>query len=63
MTEQALEIKIGFPIRYAAIAVEYGPVTIGNKSIICPIRSISISDLQVPDTMALDGAGDHSFAE
>ena len=54
ITEQAVGIQIGFPIRKAAIMVEYAAVPIGRRSFICPVRSITLSDLTIPDAMALD---------
>ena len=32
----------------AAIAVEYAPVTIGDRSYICPVKGIALSKIQVP---------------
>jgi hypothetical protein len=47
ITEQAVNIRAGFPIQKAAIMVEYAAVPIGKKSFICPVRSISVTDLEV----------------
>ena len=33
----------GDPLLRAAIAVEYGPVSIGDKTFICPVRSLALS--------------------
>jgi VWFA-related protein len=37
------QIKAGEPVSRADIVVEYGPVEIGGKSYICPVRSIALS--------------------
>ena len=37
------ELKPGDPISHAATVVEYGPVSIGDRSFVCPVRSLAIS--------------------
>lgn len=37
------ELSLDDPISRAATAVEYGPVELGGKTYVCPVRSISIS--------------------
>jgi VWFA-related protein len=37
------ELKLDDPISRAATAVEYGPVELGGKTYMCPVRSVSIS--------------------
>lgn len=56
------------PLLRAETAIEYGPVTIGNRSFICPARSIavsvepgSIAGCNDAKHMALDGVGDNSL--
>ncbi|HET6207084.1 MAG TPA: VWA domain-containing protein [Terracidiphilus sp.] len=59
------ELSSGDPLLRAATMIEYGPVTIGDRQFICPVRSLAIS--QIPGTlsgcgsggaMTLNGAGD-----
>ena len=38
------ELKGGDPLLKAATVVEYGPVTIGDRSYICPVRSLAFSE-------------------
>lgn len=40
------QIKAGEPVSRADMVVEYGPVEIGGKSYICPVRSIALSRAQ-----------------
>jgi len=40
------EMGPGAPLSRAAIMVEYGTVTIGGKSVICPERSVALSRMQ-----------------
>jgi len=49
ITEEATQIPNTFPIRKAAVMVEYAPVVIGKQTFICPIRSVSATDEAVPD--------------
>lgn len=49
VTEQAVGIPSGFPVHQASILVEYAAVVVGKQSFICPIRSVTISDLGVHD--------------
>lgn len=37
------ELNPGDPLLHAAIMIEYGPVPIGNRSFICPVRSLAIT--------------------
>ncbi|MGB6974147.1 MAG: hypothetical protein WBD67_05645 [Terracidiphilus sp.] len=37
------DLKRGLPISEADVAVDYGPVEIGGKTYICPVKSVSIS--------------------
>jgi VWFA-related protein len=37
------ELKPGDPISHAATVVEYGPVSIGDRAFVCPVRSLAIS--------------------
>jgi VWFA-related protein len=45
------DLKRGDPIVKAAIVVDYGPVELGGKSYLCPVRSISTT---VAQTLQLD---------
>ena len=38
------ELKKDTPFRRAAILVQYGPVPIGGRTFICPVRSLALSD-------------------
>jgi VWFA-related protein len=38
------ELKASGPIMRSAMEVEYGPVEIGGKTYLCPVRSLAISD-------------------
>ena len=40
------QMKAGGPVNRADLVVEYGPVEIGGKSYICPVRSIALSRAQ-----------------
>ena len=40
------QIKAGEPVSRADLLVEYGPVEIGGKNYICPVRSIALSRAQ-----------------
>ncbi len=40
------QIKAGEPVSRADLLVEYGPVEIGGKSYVCPVRSIALSRAQ-----------------
>ena len=44
------ELKVSDPVTKAAILVDYGPVEIGGKSYICPIRSLSTTLAQSVQT-------------
>ncbi len=37
-------------VKYAAIEVEYAPVTIGGKTYICPVRGVAFSRIAVPNS-------------
>ena len=39
------DLALGDPLTRAAIMVEYGPVEIGGKSVICPERSVALSQM------------------
>lgn len=41
------ELTPGDPLTAAAIMVEYGPVDIGGKSFICPLRSVALSQQRI----------------
>jgi VWFA-related protein len=45
------DLEPGNPIARAAIAVEYGPVEIGGKTYLCPVRGIALANS--PDLKAL----------
>jgi VWFA-related protein len=49
------ELSSGDPLLRAATLIEYGPVTIGERKFICPVRSLAIS--QVPGTLSGCGSG------
>jgi VWFA-related protein len=49
VTEQSVDIPSGFPIHHASIMVEYTVILVGKKPIICPVRSITITDMGVHD--------------
>lgn len=51
------ELSGGDPLLRAAAVVEYGPVTIGDRNYICPVRSLAFS-MAEPD--ASGGVGDSS---
>ncbi|HSZ17408.1 MAG TPA: hypothetical protein VK764_09935 [Terracidiphilus sp.] len=46
LTIQA-NLKPAHPMQRADILVEYGPVTIGGRTYICPVKSVAIADAQV----------------
>jgi VWFA-related protein len=46
----AADLDSSSPLVRADIMVEYGPVEIGGKSYICPLKSVSISRLEIPIT-------------
>jgi VWFA-related protein len=37
------ELNPGDPLLHAAIMIEYGPVPIGNRTFICPVRSLALT--------------------
>ncbi len=43
-------LKLGSPVSRADILVDYGPVDIGGKTYICPVKSISITSAQMVQT-------------
>jgi VWFA-related protein len=55
------------PLLRAATAIEYGPVTIGDRKFICPLRSIAVSQEQAgagagtARAMELNGVGDTAW--
>jgi VWFA-related protein len=63
LTIQA-ELSSGDPLSLAETMVQYGPVTIGERQFICPVKSLAISSEHgsAPGgkTMALNGVGDTS---
>jgi VWFA-related protein len=63
LTIQA-ELSSGDPLSLAETMVQYGPVTIGERQFICPVRSLAISSehSSAPGgkDMALNGVGDTS---
>ncbi|HET6170028.1 MAG TPA: VWA domain-containing protein, partial [Terracidiphilus sp.] len=60
------ELSQGDPLTRADTVVEYGPVTIGDRKFICPVRSLAVS-LEPggagSKSMALNGTGDDSAWE
>lgn len=50
------ELKPGTPITRAATVVEYGPVSIGERTFICPVRSLAISAEQAGSGTLLSSA-------
>jgi VWFA-related protein len=46
------ELKASDPVSQAAIMVEYGPVEIGGKNYICPLKSLSLSRAQTMKTVS-----------
>ena len=48
VTVQA-DLKADDPISLAEIAVEYGSVEIGGNKYVCPLKSLALSDAQVPE--------------
>jgi hypothetical protein len=48
------EMKDSVPFQRAAILVQYGPVTIGDRSFICPVRSLAFS-VAPNDATTLEG--------
>jgi hypothetical protein len=48
------EMKDSVPFQRAAILVQYGPVTIGDRSFICPVRSLALS-VAPTDATTLEG--------
>jgi VWFA-related protein len=61
------ELSIGDPLLRAETMVEYGPVTIGDRQFICPLRSLAISMEQASmggsgnsKTVSANGVGDDS---
>ncbi|MGB7546153.1 MAG: VWA domain-containing protein [Terracidiphilus sp.] len=63
------ELSNGDPLMRAGTMVEYGPVTIGDRHFICPLRSLAISVEPAPArgagsrSVALNGTGDDSAWE
>jgi len=57
ITQQAVGISDGFPMRRSDTAVEYRRVDIGGESWMCPSRSITISDNVKPDQLKAGGTG------
>ena len=49
------ELKSGDPLLKAATVVEYGPVSIGERRYICPVRSVALS-LQEPQNGSVGNA-------
>lgn len=47
----------GDAVRRSAIAVDYGPVDIGGKPFICPIRSVAITEVHNLMMESIDGVG------
>ncbi len=41
----------------AAIEVDYAPVTIGDRSFICPVKGVALSRIRVPGKAAMNGSG------
>jgi hypothetical protein len=50
------DAKDGSPFRLAAILVQYGPVQIGDKTFICPIRSVSLYEAVTDAKVSLSDA-------
>ena len=53
------ELKSGGPLMRAATVVQYGQVLIGDRSFICPVRSLALSvqDASKAGTVTADGPG------
>lgn len=51
------ELKPDDPITRAAIAVEYSPVQLGERTYICPVRSLAFSVEQAPTPAGNPGGG------
>jgi hypothetical protein len=41
------ELKLDNPITSADLAVDYGPVEIGGRTYICPVKSVAVSDVRM----------------
>jgi len=41
------ELKLDNPITSANLAVDYGPVEIGGRTYICPVKSVAVSDVRM----------------
>jgi VWFA-related protein len=53
MTRSTIGLPDDFPMRQLETAVEYGPVTIGEQSYMCPLRSVTRAD-----SIPADGSGE-----
>jgi VWFA-related protein len=56
LTEVA-DLKSRYPITKADILVEYGPVEIGGKTYICPVKSVALFSWKAPDSDGTISAG------
>jgi VWFA-related protein len=50
------DLKGNSTIEHGAILVEYGPVPIAGKTVICPVRSLALSSLPATVNASLEGA-------
>jgi hypothetical protein len=48
------DLKVDDPLRRADTAIQYGPVTLGNKRTICPISSLAYFQRRVDNNEHLD---------
>ena len=62
------DLKSGNPLLRAATVVQYGPVVIGDRQFICPIRSLAVSMEEAsmaaagtPKSTTLNGVGDNAL--
>jgi VWFA-related protein len=61
------ELSSGNPLRRAETMIEYGPITIGDRKFICPVRSLAMSEeptwmaLSQRSQMVMNGVGDESL--
>jgi VWFA-related protein len=61
------ELSSGNPLRRAETMIEYGPITIGDRKFICPVRSLAMSEeptwmaFSQRSQMVMNGVGDESL--
>jgi hypothetical protein len=51
------ELREDDPVTLSEVVVQYGPVTIGGKRYVCPIRSVALSELHNRVIEKIDGVG------